>query len=77
MAVTHWQTTMSYRVTNARPVPVTVEVVQSGLDNGWRDMRVPHESLPGEQRSPDERVWQVPVPAQGETTLTVTFDTRN
>jgi hypothetical protein len=74
--VTHWRTTMTYRVTNARPVPVTVEVAQHGLDNGWSDTRVPNESLPGEQRTLDERVWQVPVPAQGATTLTVTFDTR-
>jgi hypothetical protein len=75
-AVTHWQTTMQYRVTNARPTPVTVEVAQSGLDNGWSDTRVPSESQPGEQRSIDERVWQVAVPANGEATLTVTFDTR-
>ena len=75
-AVTHWQTTMQYRVTNARPAPVVVEVAQTGLDNGWNDTRVPSESQPGEQRSIDERVWQVAVPAQGETVLTVTYDTR-
>jgi len=77
VAVTHWQTTMQYRVTNARPEPVTVEIAQAGLDIGWHDTRVPSESLPGEQRTLDERVWQVPVSAQGETVLTVTFDTRN
>jgi hypothetical protein len=76
-AVRHWQTTMQYRVTNARAEPVTVEVTQAGLDSGWHDTRVPVESLPGEQRTLDERVWKVPVPAQGETLLTVTFDTRN
>jgi len=75
-AVTYWQTTMQYRVTNARPTPVTVEVTQSGLDNGWSDTRVPSESQPGEQRSLDERAWQVAVPANGEATLTVTYDTR-
>jgi hypothetical protein len=74
--VTYWRTTMQYRVTNARSVPTTVEVVQAGLDNGWHDTRIPSESLPGEQRSLDERVWKVPVPAQGETVLTVSFDTR-
>jgi hypothetical protein len=77
VAVTHWQTVMQYRVTNARAEPVTVEVTQSGLDNGWRDTRVPSESIPGEQRNLDERVWKVAVPAQGETLLNVTFDSRN
>lgn len=71
-----WRTTMAYKVTNARPTPVTVEVVQAGLDNWWHDTRVPSETIKGARRSADERVWQVPVPANGETTLTVSFDTR-
>ncbi|MBB3861756.1 hypothetical protein GGQ88_003044 [Novosphingobium hassiacum] len=71
-----WRTTMTYKVTNAKAVPVTVEVVQAGLDNWWHDARVPSESIKGEQRSADERVWQVPVPANGETVLSVQFDTR-
>ena len=52
-------------------------VVQAGLDRGWwaGDIRVPFESVKGEQRTIDERAWQVPVPANGETTLTVKFDT--
>jgi hypothetical protein len=75
-AVTYWRTSMRYRITNARPTPVTVEVVQAGLDNWWDDTRVPNESIKGTQRSADERVWMVPVPANGETNLTVDFDTR-
>ncbi|WP_448659794.1 DUF4139 domain-containing protein [Sphingomonas sp. CJ99] len=71
-----WRTTMRYVVTNARPAPVTVEVVQSGLGGYYADTRVPNESIKGEQRSLDERAWMVPVPANGETVLTVTFDTR-
>ncbi len=71
-----WRTTMTYKVTNARAVPVTVEVVQAGLDNWWHDARIPSESIKGTQRSADERLWAVPVPANGETTLTVQFDTR-
>jgi hypothetical protein len=71
-----WRTTMTYKVTNARAAPVTVEVVQAGLDNWWHDARVPSESIKGTQRSADERIWAVPVPANGETTLTVQFDTR-
>ena len=74
---TFWRTTMTYRITNAKSVPVTAEVVQAGLDRGWwwAETRVPFESVKGEQRSADERAWQVPVPANGETTLTVSFDT--
>lgn len=75
-AVTYWRTTMSYKVTNARPQPVTVEIVQSGLDGWWHDTRVPSESIKGSQRNADERSWQVAVPANGATTLTVQFDTR-
>ncbi|EGD59048.1 hypothetical protein Y88_1110 [Novosphingobium nitrogenifigens DSM 19370] len=75
--VVHWQTGMEYTVTNARPQPVTVELVQSGLDDGWNDIRVPSESLAGVQRSVDERVWEVPVPAGGKTVLKVIFDTRD
>ncbi|OYW95102.1 MAG: hypothetical protein B7Z18_03995 [Alishewanella sp. 32-51-5] len=67
---------MTYTVTNAKPVPVTVDVVQAGLDNWWSDTRVPSESIPGKQRSADERVWQVTVPANGETVLTAQIDTR-
>ena len=72
----YWRTTMTYKVTNARPAPVKVEVVQAGLDNWWSDTRVPSESVKGTQRTLDERTWTLDVPANGETTLTVQFDTR-
>lgn len=75
-AVTYWRTSMEYRLTNARPTPVTVEVVQAGLDRGWGDTRVPRETVPGTQRNADERVWRVTVPANGATVLSVDFDTR-
>lgn len=75
--VTYWRTTMSYTVTNARPEPVTVDLVQAGLDRSyWHDTRVSSESIKGEQRSLDERLWHVTVPANGSTVLTVAFDTR-
>jgi hypothetical protein len=74
--VTYWRTTMSYKLTNARAQPVTVEVVQGGLDGWWHDTRVPSESVKGTQRSVDERAWMVTIPANGETTLSVQFDTR-
>ena len=75
-ATTFYRTIMRYELTNARPQPVTVEVVQAGLDNYWHDTRVSSESVKGEQRSPNERVWRVPVPANGSTTLTAVIDTR-
>ena len=79
--ITYWRTSMKYTVTNARPAPVTVEVVQGGLDRDWWwwsnwDVRVPNESIKGEQRSRGERVWKVDVPANGTVELTVDFDTR-
>lgn len=75
-AVTYWRTRMRYELTNASPAPATVEVVQAGLDPGYGDTRVPAESQPGEQRSRDQRVWRVTVPANGSANLTATFDTR-
>ena len=75
-SLTFWRTSMRYVLTNARPSPVTVDLTQAGLDNYWGDTRVVAESQPGEQRSLDERVWHVTVPANGSTTLTATFDTR-
>jgi len=75
---TFYRTTMTYKVTNARDKPVTVEVVQGGLDWGWwsSDYRVTSESIPGSQISNARRKWDVAVPANGETTLTVEYQTR-
>jgi hypothetical protein len=72
---TYYRTQMRYIVTNARPVPVTVDVVQGGLGQWWwwRDLRVPEESITGIQDNADQRRWEVPVPANGKTELTVTF----
>ena len=70
-----WRTHMKYIVTNAKPEPVTVDVVQGGLGQWWwwRDVRVPQESIKGVQENADERRWEVPVPANGKVELTVTF----
>src|SRR6185295_5356570 len=46
-----WRTTMRYTLTNARPQPVTVDLLQSGL---WGDTRITEESMPSERRSADE-----------------------
>ena len=67
---------MRYTLTNARPAPVTVELAQAGLDNGWADTRIVDESLKCERRSSAEAVWKVPVPANGEAMVTAIFDTR-
>lgn len=74
--VTYWRTSMSYTFTNARPEAVTVELSQSGLDSTYHDTRVTNESQKGDQRSIDERIWKVTVPANGTTVLTVDYDTR-
>jgi hypothetical protein len=68
-----WVTKMKYTVTNARPNPVTVLLAQDGL---YGDVRISDESLKGERISADRVEWQVPVPANGKTDVTVTFDTR-
>ncbi len=74
----YWRTTMRYIVTNAKSQPVTVDVVQAGLNQYWyaNDTRIPSESIKGEQLNANERIWKVPVPANGETVLTVSFDSR-
>ena len=72
----YWRTTMAYTLTNARPAPVTVDLVQAGLDGYWHDTRAVSETVPGTQRSLDERLYHVTVPANGETVVTAAFDTR-
>ncbi|MDP8994707.1 MAG: DUF4139 domain-containing protein, partial [Pseudomonadota bacterium] len=74
VSATRSRTTMRYTLTNARPEPVTVDVIQSGL---WGDTRIISESVRSERRSAGEAVWSVQVPANGEATLTVTFEHRH
>ena len=69
-----WQTKMRYTLTNATAAPVTVELVQGGLD--WSDTRILEQSRPGERIDAGQTVWQVPVPANGSAVVTATFDTR-
>ncbi len=72
------RTKMRYILTNAKPVAVTVDVIQDGLNEyDWaRDTRVPEESQKGTQINADQRVWSVVVPANGKAELTATFLTR-
>lgn len=68
-----WRTRMRYTLTNASPRAVTVDLIQSGL---WGDTRITDESQKSTRRSADEALWRVNVPANGEATVTATFDTR-
>ena len=68
-----WKTRMRYTMTNAGPKPITVDVVQAGL---WGDTRIEAESLKSERLSADEARWRVPVAANGQATVTATFDSR-
>ena len=76
--VEFWRTTMRYTFTNAKPVPVEVELTQGGLDRGWwsRDFRVTSEDVQGEQVNSDRRKYLVTVPANGRREVRVTYETR-
>jgi hypothetical protein len=71
-----WRTTMVYTLTNARPDAVVVELSQGGLDSWWKDTRILEETQASERINADEALWKVSVPANGEATLTATFETR-
>lgn len=74
LGASRWQTKMRYTLTNAMAAPVTVELVQGGLD--WSDTRVTEQSRTAERVDAGQNVWQVPVPANGSAVVTATFDTR-
>jgi hypothetical protein len=75
---TFYRTTLKYKLTNAKSQPVTVSLGQRGLDRGWwsLDYRVVSETVPGQQVNSDQRKWEVPVPANGATELTVVLESR-
>lgn len=75
---TFYRTTMRYKVTNAKDEPVNVEITQSGLNRNWwsNDYRIVSEDITGEQLNADRRKYVVPVPANGERVVRVTFETR-
>ena len=73
LSSSRWRTTMRYDLSNARAEPVTVDLAQDGL---YGDVRVIEQSLTGNRVSADRMEWQVPVPANGKTSLNVVFDTR-
>jgi hypothetical protein len=73
-----YRTTMGYTLTNAKPAPVDVELVQGGLDRGWwgNDFRVTSEDVAGEQLNADRRKYLINVPANGKRVVRVTYETR-
>ncbi|WP_234035729.1 DUF4139 domain-containing protein [Erythrobacter insulae] len=73
-----YRTTMRYTLTNAKNEPIEVDLTQSGLNRSWwaNDYRVVSEDIIGEQINYDRRKWIVPVPAEGERVIRVTFETR-
>ncbi|NCP13499.1 MAG: DUF4139 domain-containing protein [Sphingomonadales bacterium] len=75
---TFYRTTMRYTLTNAKNTPVDVELVQTGLSRSWwaDDYRITAEDIPGEQLNADRRKYVVPVPAEGERVIRVTYETR-
>ncbi len=77
-AVTYYRTTMRYTLTNAKSTPVTVELFQSGLDQGWwsQDYRIVSEDVPGEQLNADRRKYAITVPANGKREVRVTYATK-
>lgn len=74
LSSSRWRTRMRYQLSNAGPAPVVVDLVQAGL---WGDTRIVDQSMPSERLSADEARWRVSVPANGEATVTATFDTRH
>ena len=76
LSPSRWRTSMKYTVTNAKDEPVTVDVTQDGLDWYFTDTRIVAESQPSKRRDSNGTRWEVMVPANGETIVTATFETR-
>ncbi|MGI8611917.1 MAG: DUF4139 domain-containing protein, partial [Sphingomicrobium sp.] len=74
LSSSRWRTRMRFELTNAGPRPVTIDLVQAGL---YGDTRIVDQSMPSERLSADEARWRVTVPANGEASVTATFDTRH
>lgn len=75
---TYYRTTMRYTLTNAKREAAEVQLTQTGLSQSWwtDDFRITSEDLPGEQLNADRRRYTIPVPAEGERVIRVTYETR-
>lgn len=67
-------TTMEYKVRNARSEPVDV-VIDQLIGSYWKEVSVRSASLKHTMPNADSAQWTVPVPAEGEATLTFTIRT--
>ena len=68
-----WRTRMRYTLTNASPKPLTVDLFQSGLAG---DTRITTESVKSTRPNADQAHWSIPLAANGDATVTATFDSR-
>jgi hypothetical protein len=75
---TYYRTVMRYTLTNAKKEAVEVQLTQTGLGRSWwaDDFRITAEDVKGEQLNDDERRYTIPVPAEGERVIRVTYETR-
>ncbi|MEQ8311955.1 MAG: DUF4139 domain-containing protein [Sphingopyxis sp.] len=71
------RSSMRYTLTNARAQPVTLDLLQRGLDWYWDETRIVAESHKSERLDSDGTRWRVELPANGEATITATFETRH
>lgn len=74
----YYRTTMRYTLTNAKDEAVEVKLSQMGLGRYWwgYDYRVVSEDIEGQQINYSRREYTIPVPAEGERVVRVTFETR-
>ncbi len=75
---TYYRTVMRYTLTNAKKEAVEIDLTQTGLGRSWwaDDFRITAEDIKGEQLNDDQRRYKVPVPAEGERVIRVTYETR-
>ncbi|MBU7579630.1 MAG: DUF4139 domain-containing protein [Porphyrobacter sp.] len=75
---TYYRTVMRYTLTNAKKEPIEVQLTQTGLGRSWwaDDFRITAEDIKGEQINVDRRRYNIPVPAEGERVIRVTYETR-
>lgn len=71
-----WRSHMRYDLTNAKAQPVTVELMQAGLDYYYDDTRIVSESQPSTRISSNAARWLVTVPANGSVSVSAIFETR-
>ncbi len=69
------EVTQSYKVTNATNKPVSVFIRQSGFNSWTYKTEILSENFEHKRPDADSMIWEVPVPAEGEATLTFTLRT--